>query len=169
MSGADQSPVGSNVISTPSGGGSMSGMGENFSPDLFTGTGNFSIPIAVLPGRNNLSPSISGAYSTGNGNTEFGWGWGFGIPSITRQTRKGVPTYQEDEDVFLLSGAEDLIEISKETRNGYIVRSYQPRTEGLFARIERYVNATSDFWKVWSKDGMISIYGTDDTQSNNIG
>ena len=47
--GADASVEGS-VISLPKGGGAVSGLGETFSPDLFTGTGNFSVPIAVPAG-----------------------------------------------------------------------------------------------------------------------
>ena len=39
------------MISLPSGGGAVSGLGETFCPDLFTGTGNFSVPIALPPGR----------------------------------------------------------------------------------------------------------------------
>jgi hypothetical protein len=42
--GADATAEGS-VISLPKGGGAVSGLGEKFSPDLFTGTGNFSVPI----------------------------------------------------------------------------------------------------------------------------
>jgi hypothetical protein len=35
------------VISLPKGGGALQGLGETFSPDLFTGTGNLSVPIAI--------------------------------------------------------------------------------------------------------------------------
>jgi hypothetical protein len=55
--------------------GPVSGMGESFSPDLFTGTGNFSEPIAVPPGRNGLQPSLTLGYSIGSGNGPFGLGW----------------------------------------------------------------------------------------------
>jgi hypothetical protein len=40
------------VISVPKGGGALHGIGEKFSPDLFTGTGNFTVPIALPSGRN---------------------------------------------------------------------------------------------------------------------
>ena len=39
--GADQ------VLSLPKGGGALHGIGEKFSPDLYTGTGNFSVPLAT--------------------------------------------------------------------------------------------------------------------------
>lgn len=39
---------GTSAIVPPSGGGAQSGLGEKFSPDLFTGTGNFSVPWLFL-------------------------------------------------------------------------------------------------------------------------
>ena len=42
MSSANSIPE----IALPKGGGALSGIGEKFSPDLHTGTGNFSVPIA---------------------------------------------------------------------------------------------------------------------------
>jgi len=74
MSQEQRSALGANVISLPKGGGAVAGMGESFSPDLFTGTGNFSVPIAVPPGRNGLQPSLTLGYSTGSGNGPFGLG-----------------------------------------------------------------------------------------------
>lgn len=35
------------VISLPTGGGALSDIGETFAPDLHTGTGNFTVPIAL--------------------------------------------------------------------------------------------------------------------------
>jgi hypothetical protein len=37
---------------------------------------------------------------------------------------------------------------------------YRPRTEGLFARIERHRTAEDDYWRVRTKDGLVSLYGT---------
>lgn len=37
---------------------------------------------------------------------------------------------------------------------------YRPRTEGLYAIIERELDANNDYWEVKSKDGLVSIYGT---------
>lgn len=77
---------GTSAIVAPSSGGAQSGLGEKFSPDLFTGTGNFSVPIAVPSGRNRMQPNLSLGYSTGNGNGFFGAGWALGIPGITHKT-----------------------------------------------------------------------------------
>ncbi len=163
----------SSPINTPSGGGAQSGLGEKFSPDLFTGTGNFTVPIALPPGRNGFQPEISLGYSTGNGNSAFGLGWGMGVPGVSRKTAKGVPKYDNQKDTFILSGAEDLIPVSlvdtemfpdtsAVTLSGVEggVTQYRPRTEGLFARIYHYLDNENDYWKVMSKDGLISWYGT---------
>lgn len=151
-----KSGVSPQIISLPSGGGAQSGMGEKFSPDLFTGTGNFTIPIALPSGRNGFQPDINLVYSTGNGNGPYGLGWDLSIPGVSRKTSKGVPIYDENKDVFILSGAEDLVPVNV---NGNRTQ-YRPRTEGLYAIIERVMNANNDYWEVKSKDGLISIYGT---------
>ncbi|MGR9046872.1 MAG: SpvB/TcaC N-terminal domain-containing protein, partial [Gammaproteobacteria bacterium] len=151
MSNSDQ------IISLPKGGGAQQGIGEAFSPDLFTGTGNFTVPIAIPPGRNGFQPALNLVYSTGNGNGPFGEGWQLSIPGVSRKTSKGVPRYQDANDVFTLSAAEDLVPIDGDLPG--IIR-YRPRTEGLFAIIEYHRDADNSFWIVRSKDGLISTYGT---------
>lgn len=156
---------GTSVINSPQGGGAQSGLGEKFSPDLFTGTGNFSVPIAVPPGRNGFQPELTLGYSSGNGNGIFGMGWALGIPGVTRKTAKGIPVYSDIEDIFILSGAEDLVPVAyeKETNAGVTWErtQYRPRTEGLFARIIRHKKSNGEhYWEVRSKDGLISWYGT---------
>jgi len=85
-SGTDPTSGGS-VISLPSGGGAIGGLGEKFSADLFTGTGNFSVPIGVPAGRGGLQPQLSVSFSTGNGNGPFGLGWGLSLPGIGGRQR----------------------------------------------------------------------------------
>ena len=155
------------VISLPEGGGAVSGLGEKFSPDLFTGTGNFSVPIAVPAGRGGVQPQLTLAYSTGNGNGPFGMGWQLSLPGISRKTSLGLPRYQDTADladpegkpadVFILSGAEDLVPVLAPAP-GRI--RYRPRTEGLFARIEHLTGDAGDFWEVRTRDGLTTLYGT---------
>jgi len=109
---ANKSGVSEQIISMPKGGGALKGIGEKFAPDLFTGTGNFTVPIAVPPGRNGFQPQLNLVYSTGNGNGVFGLGWSLSVPGVSRKTSKGIPRYhdydpQEKSDVFILSGADD--------------------------------------------------------------
>ena len=170
------------AISLPKGGGAIQGIGETFQPNLFTGTGNFSVPVFTSPGREGFGPKLSLQYSTGNGNGIFGLGWNLSIPRITRKTEKGLPSYT-DNDVYVLSGAEDLVPKlksgntsvidSKEVSNGsgsnlvkYRITRYLPRTEGLFSRIESWElldntnnHVVDHFWRVTTKENVTSIYG----------
>ncbi len=155
---ADKSDRSRPTIALPQGGGAIQALGETFSPDLFTGTGNFTVPLALPPGRNGLQPSLTLRYSTGHGNGPFGLGWELGTPSIARKTSKGVPAY-DATDVFILAGAEDLVRLP--VAPGIAGRErYRPRTEGAFASIERAIDATNDFWTVTGTSGLVSVYGT---------
>jgi hypothetical protein len=123
---SNKSGTSEQVISLPSGGGALSGIGETFAPDLHTGTGNFTVPIALPPGRNGFQPELNLVYSTGNGNGPFGLGWSLSIPGVSRKKAKGVPRYQDatdelkDRDTFILSGAEDLVPVTDRTADGII-------------------------------------------------
>jgi len=73
------------------------------------------------------------------------------------QTSRGIPRYADaagpgvdQPDVFILSGAEDLVQVA----GSYPGRvRYQPRTEGLFARIEHVRDGSGDYWDFGAKDG----------------
>src|SRR5258708_3094046 len=100
-------------ISLPKGGGAIRGMGEKFAANPVTGTGSMTVPIATSPGRSGFGPQLSLSYDSGAGNGPFGFGWNLAVPSITRKTDKGLPLYRdaEESDVFILSGAEDLVPV----------------------------------------------------------
>jgi hypothetical protein len=160
-------------ISLPKGGGAIRGMGEKFATNPVTGTGSMSVPIATSPGRSGFGPQLSLSYDSGAGNGPFGLGWNLALPSITRKTDKGLPKYQDadESDVFILSGAEDLVPVlnpdgSRQqdltTAPGYTISRYRPRIEGLFARIERWTHSTTrsdTFWRSISKDNITTWYG----------
>ncbi|MDO8948377.1 MAG: SpvB/TcaC N-terminal domain-containing protein [Desulfocapsaceae bacterium] len=177
-------------INLPKGGGAIRGMGEKFAANPVTGTGSMSIPISTSPGRSGFGPQLSLSYDSGSGNGPFGFGWSLSLPSIIRKTDKGLPRYfdahgseNQDSDVFILSGAEDLVPVYQQNADnswkcdaqgelvvyedeidGYHVRRYRPRIEGLFARIERWTKAAdpSDIhWRSLSKDNILTLYGKD--------
>src|SRR6516164_9646629 len=154
------------IISLPKGGGAVQGIGEKFSPDLFTGTGNFTVPIALPPGRNGFKPEINLVYSTGNGNSPFGLGWTLSVPGVSRKTSKGVPRYNDLTDIFLLSGSEDLVPVTTPAAGS--VR-YQPRTEGLFAQVLHHNAPPDNYWEVKTKGGLTSLYGTKGSAGNDPG
>jgi len=155
------------AISLPKGGGAIHGMGEKFSANPVTGTGSLSVPIATSPGRGGFGPQLNLSYDSGAGNGPFGLGWNLSLPSITRKTEKGLPQYNDaaKSDVFILSGAEDLVPVllpaDSTTFPGFVVERYRPRIEGLFARIERWTErATGEtHWRSISKDHITMLYG----------
>lgn len=153
---SNKSGSSSQIIGLPQGGGALHGIGEKFAPDLHTGTGNFTVPIAIPAGRNGFQPQLSLGYSTGNGNGPFGLGWSLSVPGVMRKTSDGLPRYDDQQDSFVLSGAEDLVPVDVQAN----LTRYRPRTEGLFARIAHHRDANQDYWQVDSKDGLTSVYGT---------
>ncbi|NGZ10914.1 MAG: hypothetical protein CV088_16265 [Nitrospira sp. LK70] len=167
------------IISLPKGGGAIRGMGEKFAANPVTGTGSMTVPIVTSPGRSGFGPQLSLSYDSGSSNGPFGFGWSLSLPAITRKTEMGLPKYQDalDSDVFILSGAEDLVPLLVK-KNGtwerekleprivggktYEIQRYRPRIEGLFARIERWTNKTDSrdtFWHSISKDNITTWYG----------
>src|SRR5436853_7434437 len=104
-------------IALPKGGGAIHGIGEKFAANPVTGTGSMTIPISVSPGRSGFAPQLSLSYDSGSGNGPFGFGWSLSIPAITRKTDKGLPRYldQDESDVFILSGDEDLVPVLDDT------------------------------------------------------
>lgn len=127
------------AVSLPKGGGAIKGMGEKFAANPVTGTGSMSVPIATSPGRSGFGPQLSLSYDSGVGNGIFGMGWSLSLPSITRKTDKGLPRYfdAEESDVFVLSGAEDLVPIYRQDTDGTWVKehpSYQRDPDGFWVR-----------------------------------
>jgi len=180
---AEKSGVLTPSISLPKGGGAIRGIGEKFTANPVTGTGSMTVPIDTSPGRSGFGPQLSMSYDSGAGNGPFGIGWSLSLPTITRKTDKGLPLYRdaEESDVFILSGAEDLVPVFKknpdgswvrdkrgdlvcdeERRGGYMVRRYRPRIDGLFARIERWMRLSDGdtHWRSLSKDNVLTVYGS---------
>ncbi len=164
-------------LSLPKGGGAIHGIGEKFAANPLNGTGSMTIPIPASAARSGFNPQLTLAYDSGSGNGIFGFGWSLAIPSITRRTDRGLPRYQDDEesDIFILSGSEDLVpELRREGEDWireckermvdgirYEVRSYRPRMEGLFARIERWTNLKTGetHWRSISGNNVTTLYG----------
>lgn len=165
------------VISLPKGGGAIRGISEKFTANPFSGTGSLAVPVYTSPARSSFGPELSLSYDSSSGNGPFGVGWQLSLPSVTRKTEKGLPLYQDaaESDVFILSGAEDLVPVlnwvngqwqrDSFVRNtaglDYSVERYRPRIEGLFARIERWTDLRSGdiHWRSISRDNVTTIYG----------
>jgi len=198
--GSAAAPTAAPSITLPRGGGAIRGIGEKFGANPVTGTASMSVPVVSSPGRSGFGPDLSLSYDSGSGNGPFGFGWNLALPSVSRKTEKGLPRYEDavDSDVFMLSGAEDLVPVYRQdpdgawiaahagyTRDadeswvrdgggalvpheddvdGYRVRRYRPRVEGLFARIERWsrIDGPTDvYWRTISRDNVLTFYGHD--------
>jgi RHS repeat-associated protein len=159
-------------ISLPKGGGAIGGIGEKFAANPVTGTGSLTVPIFTSPGRSGFGPQLALSYDSGAGNGPFGFGWNLSLPQITRKTDKGLPRYldRDKSDVFLLSGAEDLVPVLRSdgtrfedlaTAPGFTIYRYRPRIEGLFARIEQWNNQTTGeiHWCSITGDNITTFYG----------
>ena len=171
---AGDGDVSAPAISLPAGGGAIRGIGEKLSVNLPTGTASMTVPIAVSPGRSGFAPDLSLSYDSSAGNGIFGFGWRLSLPSIGRKTDSGVPRYDDagESDVFLLTGADDLVPslveknpgewcVDESERDGYRIRRYRPRTEGPLTRIERWMRmADGDtHWRTFSRENVLSVYG----------
>jgi len=165
------------ALTLPVSGGAIRAIGETFGTDPFTGTASMTVPVATSPGRGGFGPSLALSYGSGQGNGPFGIGWSMPVPAITRRTDRGLPRY-DDTDTFLLSGAEDLVPALQPDGDGgwrpqnraeppqapgYRVDRYRPRTEGAFARIERWTRlADGDVhWRSITRDNIAHRYGED--------
>ncbi|HTE58255.1 MAG TPA: SpvB/TcaC N-terminal domain-containing protein [Verrucomicrobiae bacterium] len=170
-------------IKLPQGGGAIKGIDEKFSVNAVNGTAAFSVPLPVSPARG-VTPDLKLSYNSGGGNGVFGLGWDLGLPSIKRKTSQELPQYLDvaDSDTFLFAGAEDLVPEFQKDQSGdfsqgpdgtysireqnssdgnFTVRFYRPRTEGLFARIERWTHKTTGEtrWRVTTKDNVTTLLG----------
>jgi hypothetical protein len=137
---AEKGPFQAPSISLPKGGGAIRGIGEKFAANPVTGTGFMTVPIATSPGRSGFGPQLSLSYDSGAGNGPFGFGWSLSLPSITRKTDKGLPQYRdaEESDVFILSGAEDLVPVLVEKIGQWELEQFPLRTvAGNQYRIQR--------------------------------
>lgn len=162
-------------IELPKGGGALKGIDEKFQVNAANGTASFSIPLPLSRARGDFMPSLSLGYNSGSGNSVFGLGWSLSCVFIQRQTDKRLPKYEDawESDVFLLSGAEDLVpalckdgggiwvEDEQIATTGEMVKRYRPRVEADFARIEKITLAggNSSYWKVTTRCNVVTIFG----------
>lgn len=124
---------------------------QSFQTDLFTGRAQTSVPIFMPPGRRGLTPQVALNYSSSGGNSLLGVGWSIATAGIERSTKKGVPTYNDVQDTFVLSMQSvnsDLVRISP--------TEYHVKDEsGEFLKIIY----DSGYWKVWDKSGTEYTFG----------
>ena len=71
------------------------------------GSANLQYGFEMPPARNGMAPSLGIQYSSEGGSGWLGEGWNLSVPSITLDTRWGVPRYDtsKETETYLMSGS----------------------------------------------------------------
>ena len=127
------------------------------------GDNRLSYPIEVPPGRLSMQPNLAVTYDSAAGNGWLGVGWNLATPTITIDTRFGVPRYDaaNETETYLLNG-EQLTPVAN--RGPAVPRTaekvFHARIEGNFARIIRHGDSPTNYtWEVVDKAGTHSYFG----------
>jgi len=139
-----------------------------------TGAANVSYPIEVPPGRKGMQPNLAVQYNSDGGNGWLGQGWDLSVPSISVETRWGVPLYHPtiESETYNLQGAmlagvdngstfvaHKGEEVSRQPED-IEERQFYKRIGGGFERIMRYGNSPDEYyWEVTDKSGTQYFYG----------
>lgn len=133
-----------------------------------TGAATTRFPLKLPQGRQGMQPELAIQYNSEGGNGWMGLGWNLSTPSITIETRWGVPRYDLDKETetYLLDG-EMLTPVAHRTdweeRNTTGDKTFHTRVEGSFRRILRKENGPADYWwEITEKDGTRKYYGGDE-------
>ncbi len=123
---------------------------QSYQTDLMTGAAVVNVPVAVPPGRRGLQPNLALSYSSNNSNGICGVGWRIELGSIQRNTKRGVPEY-DDTDTFVanINGASvELVDIGS--------GEYRAKQEGAFLKFS-FDGAS---WQVKDKSGTTYSFGS---------
>ena len=143
-----------------------------------SGTANLSYPIEIPAGRQGMQPNLVLTYSSGGGNGWLGVGWDIPIPSITVETRWGVPRYNQDKEseVYVYEGEQlvtrkpngEFREMPHRTNlwtNRYELdqdghEQFFPRRNEAFDSIVRHGDGPGNYWwSVTHRNGVTDYYG----------
>jgi hypothetical protein len=133
-----------------------------------------SFPIKLPNGRNGMSPSLAVNYNSEGGNGWMGHGWNLQLPSITIDTRWGVPKFDltNETEIYQLNGQTLVQKVGNEytnphrhhsdiTRNTSGSKTFYFRKEGGYSKIVRLGTTPSTYrWVITDKFGNRNFYGT---------
>jgi hypothetical protein len=120
-----------------------------------------------------MQPELALTYNSGAGNGWLGLGWSLDVPSITIDTRWGVPRYDNklETETYQLNGemlaavtADEAAPTSVAHRGALRDRrasqAFYTRIDTSFSKIVRHNNDPSSYWwEVTGKDGTSYFYG----------
>ena len=135
------------------------------------GTASLQYAFEMPPARNGMAPSLGIQYSSEGGSGWLGEGWSLSVPSISLDTRWGVPRYDMagETETYLLSGSmlstmDDKGQMGVAHRGDKMPRKadrqFYTRQGGDFSRIIRKGSSPADYyWEVTDKQGVKYTYG----------
>ena len=138
------------------------------------GTATLSYPFHVPAGRGGVQPNVALNYNSNGGNGVCGMGWDFSVPSISVETRWGVPLYDNNSETetYLFNGEQLLVSydnlptFAKESGpriSDIYTKRFYPRVEGSFDSILRHGTTPQTYWwEVFDRSGTQYIYGLGD-------
>lgn len=142
-----------------------------------TGEGNASFPIQLPAGRQGMQPQLGLSYNSDGGSSWVGYGWNISLPSVSVETRWGVPLFddQKETEIYTLNGQqlmypEEYMPNRHKIKDGFYDTSLKDRTDGVtffyerklgsFSKIERHGSGPGEYyWKVTTADGTKYWYG----------
>ncbi|MGG5600778.1 RHS repeat-associated core domain-containing protein [Myroides sp. C8-3] len=94
------------------------------------GDAALTFPLILPQGRQGMTPDLSVNYNSGSDEGDFGLGWSLSVPTISVDTRWGVPLYDtaKETESYLLNGEELLLVKSDRTM-------YVPHKDPLINRV----------------------------------
>ncbi|WP_158578683.1 SpvB/TcaC N-terminal domain-containing protein [Spongiactinospora rosea] len=127
------------------------------------GEARLSYPIELPAGRAGMEPPLTVDYSSGAANGWMGVGWNLSVPSISIDTRWGVPRYDaKNETETYRLGGEQLTPVAhrEAARPRTADKVFHQRVEGRFARFVRKGDSPKTYtWEVTEKSGTRWLYG----------
>ena len=150
-----------------------------------SGTANLSYPIEIPAGRQGMQPNLALTYSSSGGNGWLGVGWDISIPSITVETRWGVPRYDQskESEVYVYEGEQLVTKDGNGNframphrtnqwtnrhdldQDGY--EQFFPRRNEAFDSIVRHGNGPNNYWwSVTHRNGVTDYYGKKHNSDN---
>ena len=138
------------------------------------GTANVSYPIVIPAGRGGMQPNLALNYSSGGGSGWLGVGWDIPVPSITLDSRWGVPRYNasKETEIYLLDGEQLITKEADGTPRPMPHRTNQQtnrlpdgtqfytRTGDAHDSIVRHGNSPQNYWwEVVDRNGTTHYYG----------
>lgn len=137
------------------------------------GSANLTYPFEMPPARNGMQPQIALSYNSDGGSGWAGEGWDISIPTISVDTRWGVPRYNDtiETETYLLNGQmlammndnEMTVAHRQDSIHRQSDRQFFLRQGGDFSKIIRVGDIPSDYhWEITDRNGVVYTYGGND-------